>query len=117
MSEALQRQLRQENDQLRKQVNALHEKLFKVKSQKKAATNDSILHELQAQIQKLTQALQRERAEKESLRLKANRRASPMLSYNLTQDAVMSPQHQDPMMLEYYRRPEQIIAQLQHALS
>ena len=40
-----------------------------------------------------------------------------MLSYNLTQDAVMSPQQQDPMMLNYYRRPEQVIAQLQHALS
>ena len=65
--------------------------------------------ELQQQVQKLSQAVQRERAEKDALKIKLIRKSSPKLSYNLTQDAVMSPQ--DPMF-EYYRRPDQVIAQL-----
>jgi chromosome segregation ATPase len=110
MTEALQRQLRSENDQLRKQVNSLHEKLFKVKNQNKllkgqSTTTTATTSDLQGQIQRLQQALQRERAEKEALKGKLVRRSSPMLSYNLTQDAVMSPQPSDTM-LEYYRRPE-----------
>ena len=39
MTEALQRQLRLENDSLRKQVNQLHEKLFKLKKKLKDSSD------------------------------------------------------------------------------
>jgi uncharacterized protein YajQ (UPF0234 family) len=87
MTEALQRQLRSENDQLRKQVNTLHEKLFKVKNQNKLLKTqggNQELAELQQQVQKLSQAVQRERTEKDALKIKLIRKSSPKLSYNLT---------------------------------
>jgi hypothetical protein len=87
MTEALQRQLRSENDQLRKQVNTLHEKLFKVKNQNKLLKTqggNQEVAELQQQVQKLLLAVQRERSEKEALKIKLIRKTSPKLSYNLT---------------------------------
>jgi hypothetical protein len=43
-----------------------------------------VVAELQHQVQKLSQAVQRERAEKDALKIKLFRKSSPKLSYNLT---------------------------------
>lgn len=62
MSEALQRQLRSENDTLRKKVNELHEVMYKIKGQNKqlklqidapSKQNSLVIEGLQSQINDL----------------------------------------------------------------
>lgn len=74
MSEALQRQLRSENDQLRLQVNDLHRSLHNLKLQskqlsKQLAAADQRAGQFENQSMQMGEQCQREKAEKERVML------------------------------------------------
>ena len=79
MSEAMISQFKRENDQLRKEVNQLHEKLFKVKGlnkQLKESNGERL------EVEKVMKMYQKEKADKERLMLLLNQHSKKQEMYH-----------------------------------
>ena len=79
MSEAMISQFKRENDQLRKEVNQLHEKLFKIKGHNKQLKESN---GERLEVEKVMKMYQKEKADKEKLMLLLNQQSKKQEIYH-----------------------------------